>query len=503
MISMYKWQQVKELKAQGLSIKEITRQLKLSKNTVRKYLRSSEPPRFNARQYERLLDQYEETVKGMIEKHYIGTRIYNELLQIGYKGSLSSVHRYTAGIKEVKEIKGLATTRVETEPGKQMQYDWKEWHLPVDGKAVKIYIHEVVLSYSRKKYYVSSLSISTEDVIRAIAGAVEFFGGLTEEVVIDNPKQMVITHKKNGTVRYNDEFLRFCGLYGIQPNPCRNYRARTKGKAERPFYYLQEHLLRGLEVNDLSEFDRLLAGFTDKYNARLHSDLKESPDVRFQKEKEKLKRIPSVEPAILYNKQIRTVSNDGYIRWDGALYPVAMRYCLQDVRVEAEFGKTIKVYDVGGELIAEHNARLFDKRIRPVHPEHEEINNAYMRKKEVHRAAAVRKFIETFEQTGQAYVEGLKTAVTFNMYWHVEEIMKYTSVYSIADVSAVLAECIEIGAYHKNSVRRLLECREPQKQPLDILNEAYIPSSVDIRRPLSDYRVPACACSHADREVTL
>jgi transposase len=488
---MYKWQQVKTLRAKGVSIKKIARKLKISKNTVRKYLRSSEPPLFKARQYERLLDQYKETIEGMIEKHYIGTRIYNELLQIGYKGSLSSIHRYIAGIKEAEEIKGLATTRVETEPGKQMQYDWKEWHLPVDGKVVKIYIHEVVLSYSRKKYYVSSLSITTEDVIRAIYRAIEFFRGLTEELVIDNPKQMVIIHKNNGTMRYNDEFLRFCGLYGIQPNPCRNYRARTKGKAERPFYYLQEHLLRGLEVNDLSEFDRLLAEFTDKYNARLHSDLKESPDIMFQKEKEKLNRIPLVEPAILYNRQIRKVSNDGYIRWDGALYPVAMRQCLQEVRIEAEFGKIIKVYGNGGELIAEHNARLFDKGIRPVHPEHEDINNEYMRKKEVHRAEAVRKFIEAFEQTGQAYVEGLKTAVTSNMYWHIEEIMKYTSVYSIADVSAVLAECIEIGAYHKNSVRRLLECRKPRKQPLDILNEAYIPVSVDIRRPLSDYRVEA------------
>ena len=94
MISMYKWQQVKTLKAQGVSIKEMTKRLKLSKNTVRRYLGSSEPPRFKTRQYERLLDQYEETVEGMIEKHYIGTRIYNELLQIGYKGSLSSVHRY-------------------------------------------------------------------------------------------------------------------------------------------------------------------------------------------------------------------------------------------------------------------------------------------------------------------------------------------------------------------------------------------------------------------------
>jgi transposase len=488
---MYKWQQVKALKTQGVSIKKIARKLKLSKNTVRKYLRSSEPPYFKAREYEKLLDPYEETVKGMLEKHYIGTRIYNELLQIGYTGSLSSVHRYIADVQETEQIKAKATTRVETERGKQMQYDWKEWYLPVEGKLVKTYIHEVVLSFSRKKYYVSSLSITSQDVIRAIAGAIEYFGGFAEELIIDNPKQMVITHRKNGIICYNDEFLKFCGLYGIQPNPCQNYRARTKGKAERPFYYLQEHLLRGLEVNEFSLFDVLLSEFTEKYNARPHSDLKESPDERFLREKALLKWIPQIEPAILYNWPVRKVSNEGYISWDGALYPVAMQYCFKDVRVESEFGKKIKVYDLSGQLIAEHTVRLFDKGIRPVHPEHNEINDAYMKKKEAYRAGTVKKFIETFSQLGGLYVEGLKTAVTANMYWHIEEIMKYTFVYSTADVAAALSECIEIGAYHKNSVRRLLQCREPQKQPFDIINQPCIVSSVDIRRPLADYKVEA------------
>jgi hypothetical protein len=43
-----------------------------------------------------------------------------------------------------------------------------------------------------------------------------------------------------------------------------------KGKVEKPFYYVQEHLhlLRGLEVKELSEFDRKLEEFMDKYNER-------------------------------------------------------------------------------------------------------------------------------------------------------------------------------------------------------------------------------------------
>ncbi|MCL5237391.1 MAG: DDE-type integrase/transposase/recombinase [Nitrospirae bacterium] len=348
------------------------------------------------------------------------------------------MHRYIASIKEAEAIKAKATTRVETEPGKQMQYDWKEWHLPVEGKLVKVYLHEVVLSYSRKKYYVSSLSITSQDVIRAIAGAIEYFGGFAEGLIIDNPKQMVITHRKNGAVCYNDEFLKFCGLYGIEPNACRTYRARTKGKAERPFYYLQEHLLRGLEVNGLSFFDGVLSEFTEKYNARPHSDLKESPDERFLREKTLLKGIPLIEPAILYDRPLRKVSNEGYLSWDGALYPVAMQYCLKDVRVESEFGKKIRVHDMGGHLIAEHTVRLFDKGIRPVHPEHDALNDAFRKKKEAYRAATIKKFIETFPQLGPLYGEGLKTAVTANLYWHIDEIMKYTLVYHTADVAAAL-----------------------------------------------------------------
>jgi transposase len=82
---MYKWQQVKALKSQGVSIKKITRKLKLSKNTVKKYLRSVEPPQFKAREYEKLLDPYKETINEMLGRKYIGTRIYNELLQTGYR----------------------------------------------------------------------------------------------------------------------------------------------------------------------------------------------------------------------------------------------------------------------------------------------------------------------------------------------------------------------------------------------------------------------------------
>jgi len=486
---MYKWQQVKALRAKGVSIKKIARKLKLSKNTVRKYLRSHEPPQFKARRYEKMLNEYEDKVREMLEKRFIGTRIYSELTGMGYEGSLSTVHRYIREAKKEEEISKKITTRFETAPGRQMQYDWKEWDLPVDGKTLRVYIHEVVLSYSRKKYYVYSLSIKTSDVIRAIEGAIHFFGGVAPELVIDNPKQMVITHERGGIVRYNDEFLRFCGLYGIDPNPCQNYRARTKGKAERPFYYLQEHLLRGLEIKDLTEFDLRLKEFMDGYNLRVHSTLKESPEERYSREKGYLKGIPSVEPTVLYEREFSKVSNDGYISYNGGFYPVPMRLCLKEVRVEPIFGRLLRVYDEKGHLAVEHQVNLFERGLRPEHPEHEEINSRLREKKQTQRSEVVDRFIETFDDTGRLYAEGIKERVGANLYWHLSEIMKYTELYSVSEVSDVLAECIRIGAYHKNSVKRLLSLRKIHEPVAVPAPAALIFPSVDITRGLSAYRV--------------
>ncbi|MBI5193032.1 MAG: transposase family protein, partial [Nitrospirae bacterium] len=324
-------------------------------------------------------------------------------------------------------------------------------------KSVKIYIHEVVLSYSRKKYWNYSLSITSEDIIRAICLGINYFNGVPLELVIDNPKQMIITHRKDGVVRYNDDFLRFCGLYGIEPSPCRNYRARTKGKVERPFYYIQEHLLRGLELNEISEFDNKLNEFMEGYNLRLHSSLKESPDNRFEKESPNLREIPVVEPQILHKRETRKVTNDGYVSFDGSFYPVPMKRCLSELWVESFLGRIIKIYEPSGELISSFWINPFDKGIRPVHPEHKIINEVYAAKKREIKNALVTRFITLFGSVGEGYIAGLREATGANTYWHLSQILACCEVYTTEVISEVLKECIKVGAYHKNSVLRLLK----------------------------------------------
>jgi transposase len=454
MISMYMWQQVKALRQQGFHVKQIARRLKISKNTVKKYLRSSDPPEFQSREYTKKSDPYADQIKVMIKKGFIGTRIYEELTALGFTGSLSTVERVIHTIRKEKERSDRVTTRVETPPGRQMQYDWKEWELPVSGKAVTIYVHEVILGFSRKKYYAFSLTITGADIIRAIHEALIFCGGVPLELVMDNAKQMVITHERSGAVLYNDGFLKFMGLMGIDLNPCQNYRARTKGKVERPFYHLQEHLLRGCEVKDFSEFALKLAAYREKVNGTIHSTIKETPDERFERERDYLKPLPMIDPALLYPREIRGVTNDGYVPWGGSQYPVPMDLALRSVLVEPVFGRMIRVYDEKGNVAVNHELSLSPGH-HPLHPEHEEMNKAYQEKKEAKKSAIVKNFTETFPDHG-GYMEALRKAQGANLYAHLKEIVSYTDVYPVEEVSRILHECMAMGAFHKNTVKRLL-----------------------------------------------
>lgn len=337
------------------------------------------------------------------------------------------------------------------------------------------------------KYYAFSLSITTADVIRALAEAFVFFGGYTLELVMDNGKQMVITHRKDGIVRYNDEFLKFCGLYGIEPSACENYRPRTKGKVERPFYYVQEQLLRGLEVKSLSEFATKLKEFQDEYNQRPHSKLGRPPEQMFQEEKAHLVKIPSIEPALLQFKEPRKVSNDGYISHDGNLYPVPMRYCTKNVWIEIIYGRRMKVYDEAGTLVDECDLYLQKQTSRPVHPEHEAINRQYQEKKTKVRSALAEKFISTFGEVGRMYLEGLRDHTGANLYWHLAEILHYQNIYATEDIAAAIKECLNIGSYHKNSVKRLLEKHEIAPFSLEHDPASLNLPPVEIKRDLSCY----------------
>ena len=166
-----------------------------------------------------------------------------------------------------------------------------------------------------------------------------------------------------------------------------------------------------------------------------------------------------------------------------------MRFALRNVWVEPVFGRLLRVYDDTGMMVTRHEVRLFDKGIRPLHPEHEEINRQYMEKRDAVRSDVVRRFVDTFNDNGMLYVEGLREKCGPNLYWHLTEIIKYTNVFPVEVVSAVIAECIGMGSYHKNSIGRLLGKKKMIEPPVNPSLISHPVAYADINRSLDVYRV--------------
>lgn len=249
MISKVMWKEVRERYYQEKeSMRSISRDLSISRNTVKRYIKSDMEPKYNRlKERENKLKKYERKIKELMQKKLIGTVIYERIQEEGYKGSLMTLYRYMKklGWKETKS----KTTRFETKAGEQMQYDWKEWNIKIGEKEYPIYIHCLILSYSRMKYYSVSFDKSSESVLRAILGGMEYFKGYCTELLIDNAKSMILNHnRKLRGVEYSEDFLLFTVKYNIKPVACLPYRPMTKGKVERPFYYLEEHLLKDLNI---------------------------------------------------------------------------------------------------------------------------------------------------------------------------------------------------------------------------------------------------------------
>lgn len=483
---MYQWQQIKEHRLKGMSIKGLARKFKVSKNTIRKYLREEGLPVMKKRVYGSQVEPFKAQVELMIEKKMIGTRIFNELKQKGFEGSQSSVHRYLQKMGKSAGSGAKMSSRFETGPGEQMQYDWKEWSLQIGMIPIKLYIHSLILSFSRKKFYVISLTITTATILQAIYEGMVYFGGFARELVIDNPKQMVLVHRKSGEIRYNDAFLKFCGLFGIIPNPCENYRPQTKGKVERPFLYLQEHFLRGLEVRSLAELEARLQDFTQTVNARYHSGIETTPDDRFDREKPELKGFPCVDPSSWRVREIRKVSRDGYISLGAKFYPVPMALCGKQVAVESVFGKTFTVVHAGA-VICEVEQRLEGPALVP-HPEHVKINSNYGESRRRKRALPALEFIQLFGDRGEVFFEGLRRDQRENLYFHLKEILRFIPFYEHSDTVSVLEDCISMDTFHKNTVKRLLTTK-PLKPTVVVQPGGVVPRpSAPISRSLSVYK---------------
>ena len=117
------------------------------------------------------------------------------------------------------------------------------------------------------------------------------FGGVPKELLFDQMKGVILDDKRDegGPLLENPEFLRFAHHWGFKIRACRPYRAKTKGKVERPVSYVRSNFFYGRTfISDTDINDQAEHWYRHVANVRIHGTLKERPIDRFDRERELL-----------------------------------------------------------------------------------------------------------------------------------------------------------------------------------------------------------------------
>ena len=150
------------------------------------------------------------------------------IVPLGYSGKETTLRNFIRSIRPPRSVQ-VAVRRYETKPGEQLQFDWGI--LPFvnkDGKNANLPCFVATLSYSRRRYIRFADSMDIYGLITCVIEAFRYFGGLTNAVLRDHMKTVVIGGSQKEGWNYNQQFLDLCRYLGVSIRLCQPRRAQTK-----------------------------------------------------------------------------------------------------------------------------------------------------------------------------------------------------------------------------------------------------------------------------------
>lgn len=230
-----------------MSIREIARRTGLSRNTIKKYLRSDiVTPQFQGQKRASKLSPYTEKLaqwlktesnRGRKERRSI-KQLYQDLVKLGYVGSYDRVVAYAKAWRIQQQQQAGTIGRgafipLIFAPGEAFQFDWSEDWVVIDQQRIKLQIAHFKLAHSRA-FYLRAYPLQTHEMLfDAHHHAFECFGGIPKRGIYDNMRTAVdkVGRGKQRTV--NARFNAMCSHYLFEAVFCNPAAGWEKGQVEK------------------------------------------------------------------------------------------------------------------------------------------------------------------------------------------------------------------------------------------------------------------------------
>lgn len=368
----------------GLGIKTIARELGISKNTVKTYIREYEEkmkelsletdkskiaviqeqicskpikkkyirtnPAFTPEVERRFLelissDERRDKILGPNKQKLTAVLLWKTLIKEGFQISETTIR---TKFREYKHSHPECFIKQSYEYGARAEYDFHQIKVKI-GTEIRVY-HMASLSLP-KSNYVFSVLYKNEKMESLLDSLVQFFdycNGVFKEIVFDNMSNVVKRFVYKGEKELTDEIIKISNYYGFIVNTTNTYSGNEKGHVENSGKTIRRDLFSLNYIFDSEE--ELFSYFENALEERNKSYL-----IEFEREKQFLQPKPAhnYELGRLVKAKVNSYS---LVSIDSNFYSVPDRYIGKIVacNVYVDF---IIIYDDKANQISKHNKK--------------------------------------------------------------------------------------------------------------------------------------------------
>jgi transposase len=352
--------------AEHWKVGTIASQLGLHPDTVRATI---ETERFNNRRAPRACatDPYIELIKETLDSYprLRATRIYQMLVDRGYKGSVVQLRRAVATLRPSRRE---AFNRLRTLPGEQAQADWACFGQVTIGRAKRrLSCFVVTLSYSRALWLEFFFDQTLENFLLGHVHAFEDWGGVARTILYDNLRSVVV-ERYGDAIHFNQKLLELSAHYHFAARPCRPARGNEKGRIERAIQYIRHSFFAGRSFTTLSDFNNQALAWRNQVAYQRPWPADDSRTVVDALQEEKPLLLPL--PVHSFNADlVRPVRSDKtiYIRFDLNDYSIPPE-CVRRPLTLVASPMTVRLLDGSAEVAC--HRRSYDRHQQIQDPAH-------------------------------------------------------------------------------------------------------------------------------------
>jgi len=319
------------LEDQGRALRDISRALKVSRNTVRRVLRERQHPKGAAE------DPRVQAIAALLPELYRdcggnAVRI-GEILEAKHGIAIP----YSTLTRLIREQTDLRTAKKRSGtyhfgPGEEMQHDTSPHRLALAGKPVTAQCASLVLAYSRMLFIQYYPRFTRFEAKAFLNEALQFFDGACPRCVIDNTS-VILAGGSGANALIAPEMEAFGELFGFEFTAHAIGHSDRKGRVERPFAYAENNFLAGRTFADWANLNAQARAWSQEVaNAKPKRVLGMSPRAAYALEKAHLLPLPAYIPPVS-EIHYRVVDCYGFVHLDTNRYSVPERLVGKKVAV--------------------------------------------------------------------------------------------------------------------------------------------------------------------------